>query len=85
MSGTPTLLALPPELRNIIYSHVLPDDIQAIHRPTYNPPHVLNLLHVNRQIRDKTLGLYYGCEHFDIIVEFPPKLLAGVYMYSYDQ
>ncbi|KAK4888221.1 hypothetical protein LTR27_012868 [Elasticomyces elasticus] len=58
------LLALPPELRNSIYVMVFEEGpyIQITRRGSLKPMHALP--HVNRQVRNESLGLWYANSTF---------------------
>ena len=65
------LLALPPELRNVIYEHTLiSDEPIQIHRThsaeTITPTSPHPLLHVCRQIRNEASPIYYSGNIFQI-------------------
>ena len=71
--NTPTLHGIPPELRNTIWSMVLPSGPQQIqeHRFAFGiTPKLPTLLRVDRQIRNEALGLYYGTAHFELILHW---------------
>ncbi|KAK0271465.1 hypothetical protein LTS16_003415 [Friedmanniomyces endolithicus] len=63
-----TLLTLPPELRNQVYSYVLPTETQEIRFSTSVFPPVPALLQVSQQTREETSGLYYQHCAFDLVL-----------------
>ncbi|KAK4546206.1 hypothetical protein LTR36_002343 [Oleoguttula mirabilis] len=65
---TSRLLNIAPELRNLIYSYVLPTDGQEFRFMYGQHAAIPALLHVNRQLRGEVLGLYYGNTTFELIV-----------------
>lgn len=61
-------LTLPPELRNRIYSYVLPAEPQEMRFSFSLFPKVPALTQVNRHARAEVLGLYYGTCTFDFVI-----------------
>ena len=64
------LLNLAPELRNVIYAFVLPDTPQEFRFMYGQHPAIPSLLHVNKQVRNEVIGMYYGESKFDFIVHY---------------
>lgn len=54
--ATPSIMGIPPELRLMIFSYVLPPGMIKVDK-TYKPP---ALLQVNRRIRNETQEIYYS-------------------------
>lgn len=70
------LLDLPPELRDAIYEFALTAEktvvtyrLDAYERDTYDHAVQPALTRVNRQVRDETLPIYYGCNDFILHTE----------------
>ncbi|KAK4574877.1 hypothetical protein LTR86_001719 [Recurvomyces mirabilis] len=69
----PTLVTLPPELRNRIYELVLPVGQVIDILPAYNEAHQSPpITCVNRQLRRETLPIYYGNNTFQSSIGYPP-------------
>ncbi|KAK5122447.1 hypothetical protein LTR85_004031 [Meristemomyces frigidus] len=67
---TSRLLSLPPELRNHIYSYVLPSSSQEFRFMYGEHAAIPSLLHTNEKVRSEAIGLYYGNSTFEFIVHY---------------
>ncbi|KAK0265790.1 hypothetical protein LTR48_000197 [Friedmanniomyces endolithicus] len=63
-----TLLTLPPELRNQIYSYALPTETQEVRFSFSVFPRVPAITQVSKQIRAEASGIYYHCCAFDLVL-----------------
>ncbi|KAK5720199.1 hypothetical protein LTR15_007472 [Elasticomyces elasticus] len=63
-----SLLSLPPELRNNIYELVLLTTVPLPRFSASLSTRVPTLLHVNQQIRDEAISIYYGRAAIELLV-----------------
>ena len=64
-SPEPGIFRLPPELRTIIYEHVLVSDRRVHITEDFEQP---ALLRTSRQLRSETYGIWHGRNKFQIDV-----------------
>ncbi|KAK5112926.1 hypothetical protein LTR62_003748 [Meristemomyces frigidus] len=76
---SPTLLGIPPELRNMIYDFVLLSTIQEFRLQFRQHPTFPPILHVCRQLRNEALAIYFRNAEFEFIVHW--NVLAPLYRY----
>ncbi|KAK4548845.1 hypothetical protein LTR36_008618 [Oleoguttula mirabilis] len=77
----PTLLGMPPELRNQIYECTLPsDDGGYIKRDNFSQP---GLLRTNHQIRSETITMWYARNRFRIdVTDLDPSVLMAFHRHA---
>ena len=76
-STRPSLLTLPPELRNMIYTMSLDGSTPSeTHIKVVSDLKLPGLLHTCRQIRAETTKLYFGVNRFEVVItSFDSSLL----------